>query len=109
MPRLLEILNGLIQQLMANADKPLTETVLEKEFLPLINEADVFFEQNSPDRAVKAMTGLERAILNTFKRVEIIRDEAKRRDPGAGYVPGNDLGAAGRFDGRHPKGLRRTD
>jgi signal transduction histidine kinase len=89
MPRLLEILNALIQNFIENADNPLTEDLLETKFLPLINEADLFFEQNDPERAIKAMTGLERALENTFKRLEIIRDEAKRRDPNAGYVPGN--------------------
>ena len=91
MPRLLEIVNALIQLLMEHANKPLTEDALETKFLPLINEADVFFEQNGPERAIKAMTGLERALENTFKRLEIIRDEAKRRDPNAGYVPGSSV------------------
>ena len=91
MPRLLEINNSLIKLFIAYANNPLTEETLENTFLPLINEVDQFFEDNGPERAIKAMGGLERALDNAFKRIEIIRNEARRRDPREGYVRGHEI------------------
>jgi signal transduction histidine kinase len=91
MPRLLDITNTLIQRLIENANTPLSEELLETKFLPLINEIDMFFERNSPDRAIKAMDGLEKSLEGTFRRIEIIRNEGKRRDPNAGYMRGSSI------------------